>query len=210
MKKKYIIIPLIIILIIIILLSLHQNNTSKKIIYHTKENIEINIQYPLYKYNKLNKKITSIINHYLKDNLDNYYFLSINYQDYEYKDYISIVLYISYFEGGAHPNYEIKTINYNKKNKTYITIDNLINKDKDLLIKLSTYTREYLSNNNMFKEEIIYNMMIQGTAPLKDNYKYLNLSNEGLIIYFPRYQIAPYYYGDYKITIPYNYLNLSI
>jgi len=43
-----------------------------------------------------------------------------------------------------------------------------------------------------------------------DNYKYFNITSDGLIIYFNRYQIAPYYYGDYSITISYNYLNLSI
>ena len=88
---------------------------------------------------------------YLKDNIDNYYFLYINYNEYKYKDYISLVFNISYFTGGAHPNYEIKTINYNIKNNNFITITNLINKDKNILNKLSTYSRKYFNNNSLFK-----------------------------------------------------------
>ena len=161
-------------------------------------------------YYKLNKVITENINYYLKDNTDNYYFLYIDYKDYEYKEYISIVLYISYFTGGAHPNYEIKTINYNKNTNKFIDIDDLINRDKDILNKLSIYSREYFSNNDMFNDKVVFDMMIDGTKSIKDNYKYFNITSDGLIIYFNRYQIAPYYYGDYSITIPYNYLDLSI
>ena len=118
--------------------------------------------------------------------------------------------YLSYFTGGAHPNYEIKTINYNKNTNKFIDIDDLINRDKDILNKLSIYSREYFSNNDMFNDKVVFDMMIDGTKSIKDNYKYFNITSDGLIIYFNRYQIAPYYYGDYSITIPYNYLDLSI
>lgn len=205
MKK----ILIILLIIISILLYLYKNIPKEKTIYNNKENIDIKIKYPVYKYNKLNKIITKNINYYLK-NTNNYYFLYIDYKDYKYKEYISIVLYISYFTGGAHPTYEIITINYNTKNNKLITIDNLMNKDKNILNKLSIYTRKYFSSNNMFKEKNIYNMMLEGTKSIKDNYKYFNITSDGLVVYFNRYQIAPYYYGDYSITIPYNYLNLSI
>ena len=81
---------------------------------------------------------------------------------------------------------------------------------KDILNKLSIYSREYFSNNDMFNDKVVFDMMIDGTKSIKDNYKYFNITSDGLIIYFNRYQIAPYYYGDYSITIPYNYLDLSI
>ena len=122
----------------------------------------------------------------------------------------TFLLYISYFTGGAHRNYEIKTINYNKSTNKFIDIDDLINRDKDILNKLSIYSRESFSNNDMFNDKVVFDMMIDGTKSIKDNYKYFNITSDGLIIYFNRYQIAPYYYGDYSITISYNYLNLSI
>lgn len=206
MKKKYILLlMLLLMLLLIIIISIcliYRNNN--------KEDTDIKVKYPIYEYYKLNKVITENINYYLKDNTDNYYFLYIDYKDYEYKEYISIVLYISYFTGGAHPNYEIKTINYNKNTNKFIDIDDLINRDKDILNKLSIYSREYFSNNDMFNDRVVFDMMIDGTKSIKDNYKYFNITSDGLIIYFNRYQIAPYYYGDYNITIPYNYLDLSI
>ncbi len=207
---KKILLLTIIILTIIIFIIVYPKNNQEKIIYNNKTDIEINVKYPLYKYNKLNKKINTIINYYLKDNIDNYYFLYIDYKEYKYKEYISLVFNISYFTGGAHPTYETKTINYNIKNNNFITIDNLINKDKNILNKLSTYSREYFNNNNLFKEKIVNDMMLEGTTGAKENYQRFNLSNDGLIIYFERYQIAPYYYGDYSITIPYQYLELTI
>ena len=106
MKKKYILLLMLLLIIIISICLIYRNNN--------KEDTDIKVKYPIYEYYKLNKVITENINYYLKDNIDNYYFLYIDYKDYEYKEYISIVLYISYFTGGAHPNYEIKTINYNK------------------------------------------------------------------------------------------------
>lgn len=202
MKKKYILLLMLLLIIIISICLIYRNNN--------KEDTDIKVKYPIYEYYKLNKAITENINYYLKDNTDNYYFLYIDYKDYEYKEYISIVLYISYFAGGAHPNYEIKTINYNKNTNKFIDIDDLINRDKDILNKLSIYSREYFSNNDMFNDKVVFDMMIDGTKSIKDNYKYFNITRDGLIIYFNRYQIAPYYYGDYSITIPYNYLNLSI
>ena len=206
MKKKYILLlMLLLMLLLIIIISIcliYRNNN--------KEDTDIKVKYPIYEYYKLNKVITENINYYLKDNTDNYYFLYIDYKDYEYKEYISIVLYISYFTGGAHPNYEIKTFNYNKNTNKFIDIDDLINRDKDILNKLSIYSREYFSNNDMFNDRVVFDMMIDGTKSIKDNYKYFNITSDGLIIYFNRYQIAPYYYGDYNITIPYNYLDLSI
>lgn len=207
---KKILLLTIIILTIIIIIILYPKNNQEKIVYNNKTDIEINVKYPLYKYKKLNKQINTIINYYLKDNIDNYYFLYINYKEYKYKDYISLVFNISYFTGGAHPNYEIKTINYNIKNNNFITITNLINKDKNILNKLSTYSRKYFNNNSLFKEKIVNDMMLEGTIGAKENYQRFNLSNDGLIIHFERYQIAPYYYGDYSITIPYQYLELTI
>lgn len=202
MKKKYILLLMLLLIIIISICLIYRNNN--------KEDTDIKVKYPIYEYYKLNKAITENINYYLKDNKDNYYFLYIDYKDYEYKEYISIVLYISYFTGGAHPNYEIKTINYNKSTNKFIDIDVLINRDKDILNKLSIYSREYFSNNDMFNDKVVFDMMIDGTKSIKDNYKYFNITSDGLIIYFNRYQIAPYYYGDYSITISYNYLDLSI
>ena len=45
-------------------------------------------------------------------------------------------------------------------------------------------------------------MLKDGTAPTIDNFKNIVFSNNGLIIYFERYQIAPYYFGEIALTYP--------
>ena len=52
-------------------------------------------------------------------------------------------------------------------------------------------------------------MLKEGTLPTTDNFKNILFTDKGLIIYFERYQIAPYYYGDYNIIAPYEDLNIK-
>ena len=72
MKKKYILLLMLLLIIIISICLIYRNND--------KEDTDIKVKYPIYKYHKLNKAITENINYYLKDNIDNYYFLYIDYK----------------------------------------------------------------------------------------------------------------------------------
>lgn len=178
---------------------------------------EVNITYPVTKYTVLNEEITSIISDYQKEFQEelkyiipnSYYTLNISYQKYKYKNYISIILFTEFYTGGAHPNHLIKTINYDTKNNKIITIDDLITKDKDIINKLSILSREYLSKNKIFNDEIVKEMMLEGTKKKKENFSNFAFTDNGLMILFERYQIAPYYFGDYHIIIPYSKLNLN-
>lgn len=193
------------------------NRAEEKIT--TKDNkSEINITYPVTKYTFLNKEIASIINSYQKKfqeelkyiTTNNYYTLNISYQKYKYKNYISVILFTEFYTGGAHPNHLIKTINYDTKINKIITIDDLIAKDKNIIDKLSILSREYLSKNKIFNDEIVKEMMLEGTKKKKENFSNFAFTDNGLMILFERYQIAPYYFGDYHIIVPYSKLNLNI
>ena len=179
--------------------------------------LEISIKYPSFKYRKLNKRIKYIINKYSREIKntpfdDNYhiYTLYIDYKEYKYKDYISLVFYSELFLGGAHPNHYIDTVIYNTKNNSFININDLINIDKNILIKLSNISREELLKNKALSNSDVKEMLMDGTSPKTDNFKKIALTDEGIIIFFERYQIAPYYFGDYNILIPYSKLNLNI
>ena len=74
MKKKYILLLMLLLIIIISICLIYRNNN--------KEDTDIKVKYPIYEYYKLNKVITENINYYLKDNIDNYYFLYIDYKIY--------------------------------------------------------------------------------------------------------------------------------
>lgn len=229
MKNKIIIISLIILSIIIsfFYIKYHYekiiiNNNKYTQISKTDNSLrkKIKIYYPITSYKKLNNEIKKNINKYYNEfnNLtksykisnDMYYTFYVLYDEYYFKDYISIVLYIEQFLGGAHPDHFIHTITYNTTNNKFINISNLIELNNNLLNKLSVISIEKLKENIKFQNKYDKNKLIEGTSPITDNYKNFAITDKGLNIYFEYYQIAPYYYGYSEITIPYNEINLVL
>ena len=229
MKNKIIFYIIVIISIIIsfIYIKYHYekiiiNNNKLTQVSKTEESTQrkIKIYYPITKYKKLNNEIKKDINNYYNDFIkltknynisrDMYYTFYVLYDEYYYKDYISIVLYIEQFLGGAHPDHFIHTINYNTINNEIINISNLIDINNNLLTELSVKSLEKLKENPKFQNKYDKEKLIEGTSPTIDNYKNFALTNKGLNIYFEYYQIAPYYYGYSEVTIPYNEINLML
>lgn len=170
-----------------------------------KKEYDIRIKYPNTNYKDLNIEINNIINkyeYYFKNNILNMntsYYLYITYKDYYYKDFISIIFNISYFSGGAHPNYYIETINYNIKTNEFITINDLVKNNNNLLYDLSNISRSYFKKKSAFNN--ILDMLYEGTKPNINNFSKFTISKNGFTFYFERYQIAPYYYGEYSLTV---------
>lgn len=219
--KRYKLILLIIIIVISIISILILNSIKIPIIkvnaYENKididnfHNYKIQIHYPNTIYNNLDKLIENNIKSYIhkfksdikdfKIQQDQYYALYITYDSYVYQNYLSYVFYIEYYTGGAHPNHEIWTVNYDNKLNKVITIDDLVEYNSNILKTFSSISRKELINNERIVD---INMLMSGTEPIKDNFKSFVFSNTGLILFFERYQIAPYSSGDFKLTIPYN------
>lgn len=184
---------------------------------NVNNNISLNINYPNTKYQTLNTEIDKILKKYINKfyqtdfkKEDFIYSLNINNQKYLYKNYISIIFFIDTFISNNHPNYYIETIVFNTKTNNFITIDDLINKNKIILNKLSLISYKYFFNLPAFKDKNIKEMLFLGTKPLKTNFNKFALSSDGLKIFFDRSQIAPYYYGSYDLVIPYNDLDLKM
>ena len=122
------------------------------------------------------------------------------------KNYIYKALKCLLFSFFYSSLYDLYYVLYN----SFININDLINIDKNILIKLSNISREELLRNKVLSNSDVKEMLMDGTNPKTDNFKRLALTDEGIIIFFERYQIAPYYFGDYNILIPYSKLNLNI
>lgn len=188
-------------------------NTNEHKILEINKNYKLQIYYPITKYKKLNNNVNKQITNYLKEFKNNiksstipinqYYYLIILYEKYEYKNYISFVFHIEDFTGGAHPNHRIYTVVYDIKENKIININNLINKNKNFLKILSEFSRNELKYNTKI---INYSMLYEGTKPIKENFNNFAFSKEGLIIFFPQYQVAPYSQGEFNIIIPYKNL----
>lgn len=197
-------------------LFLKQRKTNKEINTISYQENTIKIVYPSTNYTKLNKRIKKIITNQINDftkitlnKEKTTYYLIINYKSYSYKTIISYIFFTESYFLGAHPIHEIWTVNYDYKENKFITIDNIINNNQIILKNIANYTYQNLSQKKIFQNKTVLNMLKEGTKPRLNNYKHILFSKEGLIIYFDRYQIAPYYYGNYSITIPYNILKSS-
>lgn len=212
--KKYLIIISLVILLSTITYLIIKNKRNKYNINHNDNNITIN--YPSTNYYKVNTKIKEYldtsINNFKNITLDKTkttYHLIINYKEYHYQNLISYIFFSESYTGGAHPIHLIKSFIYNIDTNSFITINTLIKNNPSILKKLSNYTYKTLSNKKIFQYQVVNNMLKEGTLPTTNNFKNILFSNKGLIIYFERYQIAPYYYGDYNITVPYKDLKLK-
>lgn len=197
-------------------LFLKQRKTNNEINTISYQENTIKIVYPSTNYTKLNKRIKKIITNQINDftkitlnKEKTTYYLIINYKSYSYKTIISYIFFTESYFLGAHPIHEIWTVNYDYKDNKFITIENIINNNQIILNNIANYTYQNLSQKKIFQNETVLNMLKEGTKPRLNNYKHILFSKEGLIIYFDRYQIAPYYYGNYSITIPYNVLKSS-
>ena len=228
MKKTYLIILFLIISITTIFviytykstnLTKHVNNTYSKINSIDENNkYKIQIYFPITKYNLLNIAIKKEIDKNLKEfkkyslefpvKEDFYYTFYVLYDEYYYQNYISIVLYFEEFTGGAHPIHFIKTFVYDKETNKLLTIDDLLTQNKNLLNELSTIVRKELLKIPKYQDPIVKSMLLDGTKPTKENFSKFALTKDGLKVYFDYYQIAPYYYGNSELTIPYKDLNL--
>lgn len=181
--------------------------TTFAIVSLDKKNLDINIKIPNTDNYKLNKIINNEVNKYklefiknAKDSkLKTKYHLYIDYKEYKYGNYVSYVFFIEDFIGGAHPNHRIKSIVYDTLNNKVISIDDLISYNNNIIDIISNYTRYILINN----KDIDVNMMYSGTSKVSDNFSNFVLTKDGLLIFFKRYQVAPYYKGEFEVLIPY-------
>lgn len=176
---------------------------------------KLKVSYPVTKFSNVNKDITNSINKILKEFINvskrtiqtnMYYTLYITYKTYEYKETTSYIFSISEFTGGAHPNNYIESIRFDSDGNI-ITIDSFLKKDKDILSKLSELSRKALLSKEAFKDKNIASMALDGTRPSKENFENFAFTNDGLLIFFDYYQVAPYYYGIQKVLIPYDLLS---
>ena len=166
--------------------------------------------YPKADYPKLNNVINDKIYEYIKEFKENvnssdypinqYYSLIILYDCYEYDNYISYIFRIEDYTGGAHPNHRIYTVVYDIKNNVIITIDDLINKNQNILNIFSENSREILKSNDKITSST---MLYEGTKPKKENFTNFIFSKNGIILFFPQYQVAPYSQGEFNVVLDY-------
>ncbi|MBN2198202.1 DUF3298 and DUF4163 domain-containing protein [Candidatus Wolfebacteria bacterium] len=113
--------------------------------------------------------------------------------------YISFVVRLYYFTGGAHGFNEIKSFNYDIQNQKEITITEFLNNSDEALNNLSELAELDLSmqfqGNGVKVDGILAQMMGEGTKPIPNNYENFTFNYNSLVIHFQQYQVAPGAYG---------------
>ncbi|CAK7038730.1 MAG: Peptidoglycan-N-acetylmuramic acid deacetylase PdaC [Desulfovibrio sp.] len=113
---------------------------------------------------------------------------------------VSVVFFISTAMGGAHPEPGLATFVYTKKDGRRLSYSNIFMSDDGLLETLSAICRESLAAQ--LGSRAVPEMLQAGTTPDIVNFDLFSLTKDGLRIYFPPYQAAPYSEGYLTVTIP--------
>ncbi len=127
------------------------------------------------------------------------YSLEITYDEKSYKDYITYIIYSTFYLGGAHPNTNIQTFTY--KNDKKVELEDFINLEK--LKEISMYVKGELLKH----PGSVADMIEEGTIPDYENYKDFYYDNRGLVFIFEQYQVAPYSAGIIEVVVPFSILN---
>ena len=108
--------------------------------------------------------------------------------------YLSFMIDIYYFSGGAHGIDQIFAFNYDLENKKEITINDFLG-SADNLNKLAVMAQDQvtaqLQSNGLQSNDSLTQIIQDGTKPVPENYRNFTFGYGKLAIYFEQYQAAP-------------------
>lgn len=123
--------------------------------------------------------------------------------------FISVLIHIAGYSGGAHGYATTTSFNYDVKNKSEITLASLFPNDKNYLKTISDSARTQLTeklikaSEQSTLDENMQSMLLDGTDSKNEmNFQVFTFTNDVVTIYFGQYQVAPYVYGEQSINIP--------
>lgn len=113
--------------------------------------------------------------------------------------YISFVLHFDSFEGGANGRQELRTFNYDLKNKKEMTLADLFLGVPDYLKKIANFAKQSLVGS-LGQDDV--EMIEAGTKPTNENFKNFVFNDDMVLLYFEKYQVAPGVAGEQKVFVP--------
>lgn len=118
-------------------------------------------------------------------------------------DILSVTVFCSEYTGGAHPNSARVSRTFDMKNKKELALGDVLNGTKEEIGKtvVDTFTKE-LSNGSAGLDEEAVKMILPEVEKEKDNVSFL-MTDDGLVLYFSVYRVAPYAVGYPTVKIPY-------
>lgn len=122
---------------------------------------------------------------------------------------VSVVLSVSYFTGGAHGSEDIYTFTYDPIQKREVTLDTIFGTAPNYLNRISNYVLSDLKDQLKIASggSVDMAMIQEGTTPTEEHFSRFSLGpNNTITFYFPAYQVAPYVFGEQKVTMPLSFI----
>ncbi|SBV92723.1 putative Endo-1,4-beta-xylanase-like protein [uncultured delta proteobacterium] len=113
---------------------------------------------------------------------------------------ISVVFFISTSMGGAHPEPGLATFVYDRRDGRRLSYNDLFLNQEGIVRTFSDICRGSLAKQ--LGDRVDPAMLDAGTTPTMANFDLFALAENGVRIFFPPYQIAPYSEGYLNVTIP--------
>lgn len=107
-----------------------------------------------------------------------------------------------YADGAAHPYQYSLTFNYDLEQGNKLSFSDLFPKDSNYLEIIARYSVVELSKRDIG----FYGGFQQGAEPTPENYSNWNIAQDGIMITFDEYQVAPYAAGPQTVIVPYREL----
>lgn len=137
-----------------------------------------------------------------KDPKQPQYEINMDYESYAPSaNVISILFKPWMYTGGAHGLGQVRSANYDIKNGRVLQLENIFAKPAGLLEFFSDYSRKTLRPKlgKIWQEN---EMFAKGLDPEEENFSVFVLKKDGIVLYFPVYQVAPYASGVQQCFIP--------
>ncbi len=111
--------------------------------------------------------------------------------------------FMGYLDGAAHPYHYSITVNYDLTQGRDLTLDDLFLPNSSYLQVISDECKRQLTERQIGFDSDVFST---GADPLPENYKFWNVTKDGLIITFSEYQVAPYAAGPQVVPVPFSLL----
>ncbi|MFA6549682.1 MAG: RsiV family protein [Candidatus Margulisiibacteriota bacterium] len=109
-----------------------------------------------------------------------------------------------YYAGAAHPQHWVETLNFDLATGGELSLADACAAGPAYLATLSRICIQDLLGRKEL--QLDKGWVKQGAGPDLSNFQCFNLTETGLIITFPEYQVAPYAVGELEVSIPLNLL----
>jgi len=118
--------------------------------------------------------------------------------------YISFVLHLEFFEGGANANQIVFAFNYDLSNNKEMALSDLLGNYPDYLKTISDYSIKELESSIATEGnvDVLKEMISNGAGPKEDNFRNFTFTDKAINLHFSKYDVLPGYFGEQEVSIP--------